>query len=230
MDKFEVFNDFLKTIGETSPEHKDLLESVRTGVKLILEAEGDGFANIISKIPEFLKNTKTDGVDPEVLATRFVNKIADKSIDAMTEPEFTELMEIIEETIAETLNVSAMTEAEEGEVEATPIHKIRSAYDKRDEESVEHGDAFERGWLDEEGESMEPDEWDLEDGLTAVDLAVKYLKDKGPLETDQGGTTYSTSDSMYNRDRIENGIEEYRYYFLDGFTDEEIEQIRSKIK
>ena len=183
MDKFEYFNAFLADIAKTSPEHKDLLESVKTGVKLILEAEGDSFAGILSNIPEFLKNTSIDE-DPEVLATRFINKYADKSVDAMSEDEYSELMDIIEETITETLNApSSMNEAE-GDVVPTEGRKIRVFVEEWDEESKEIGETDEKYWEEETGVSMEPDEFDIDDGKTAVDLAVSYLNDNGPVESD----------------------------------------------
>lgn len=228
MDKFEYFTAFLADIAKTSPQHKDLLESVKTGVKLILEAEGDSFAGILSNIPEFLKNASIDE-DPEVLATRFINKYADKSVDAMSEDEYNELMDIIEETIKETLNAPTSMNEAEGDVVPTEGRKIRVFVEEWDEESKDIGETDEKYWEEETGVSMEPDEFDIDDGKTAVDLAVSYLKDNGPVESDHEGKIYRTIDAPMTRDRIERGIDEFRTFFLDNFSDEELEQIKAKV-
>ncbi len=53
--------------------------------------------------------------------------------------------------------------------------RIKISYSVITPESAENGEAAESGWEDEEGVSMEPDEYDLAAGITAVDLAVEYL-------------------------------------------------------
>jgi hypothetical protein len=54
-------------------------------------------------------------------------------------------------------------------------------------ESAENGDTEDNGYDDYH--DCEPDELDAQDGLTAVDLAITYLKDKGA--TSSYGSWYS---------------------------------------
>jgi hypothetical protein len=56
---------------------------------------------------------------------------------------------------------------------------IKITYAVMTPESAEEGDYAERGWVDEQGHDCEPDEWDREEGLDRVDLAVKFLQDEG---------------------------------------------------
>lgn len=60
--------------------------------------------------------------------------------------------------------------------------KIRIYYETWDEDSIDTGETNDRGWEDEAGVSMQPDQYDIEEGLTPVDLAVKFLTDNGPLQ------------------------------------------------
>lgn len=68
---------------------------------------------------------------------------------------------------------------------AAPVGKgprILISYEVFTPESVEEGEAEERGWIDEEGVSMRPDKYDQAEGLTVVDEAVKFLRDEGVIE------------------------------------------------
>ena len=66
---------------------------------------------------------------------------------------------------------------------------------------------------------MTPDQYDLEDGLTAASKAIEYLQDRGAFEPSssffQEGIWYSTPDG--NQD-FRTGAVEYRSYHLKGFT------------
>lgn len=53
-------------------------------------------------------------------------------------------------------------------------------YSQMTPESVDAGDFSDGGFKD--ADSVQPDEFDAEDGLTAVDKAVSYLQDKGATE------------------------------------------------
>ena len=59
--------------------------------------------------------------------------------------------------------------------------KIRISYETWDEDSVDVGETDDKGWENEEGVSMQPDQYDLEEGLTPVDLAVKFLTDNASI-------------------------------------------------
>jgi hypothetical protein len=62
-------------------------------------------------------------------------------------------------------------------METPPV--IRTTYEIVDPESAAHGDARERGWHDEDGESMEPDNDEESEGMSVVDKAVEWLQDHG---------------------------------------------------
>lgn len=108
--------------------------------------------------------------------------------------------------------------------------KITTSYYVVDEESAEMGDAKERGWYDEEGESMTPDEFDDED-VTAVDKAVDFLLKNGATEPSSSVpgkfTWYSTPDP--DRD-YSSGENTYYDYHLEGFSPEEKVEIFDRIK
>ena len=119
--------------------------------------------------------------------------------------------------------------------EAIPMRLIRTTFEIITPESVEHGEAEETGWIDEEGESMEPDQYDLEEGLTAVDIAVAFLRrnigaegmeasSSGPLSLNDWWTAYK-----YNLD-YETGAVENRSYHPVGFTAEEINEINNRLE
>lgn len=104
-------------------------------------------------------------------------------------------------------------------------------------ESAEQGDTAESGWYDsgfrfnamdkpEEGHSCEPDKWDIEDGLNAVDLAVKYLKDKcawHPSASRFHKNIWYSAESCTEDYSSDESIE-YSYH-LEGFSEEEQEEI-----
>jgi hypothetical protein len=101
-------------------------------------------------------------------------------------------------------------------------------------ESAEQGDVEESGWIDEEGTSMDPDKWDLEDGKTAVDLAVKFLQDN----TGGGGLEASTSGALSDHDwwtsyqwsnDYNTGEEENRSFHPYGFTEQELNEINRRL-
>src|SRR5690554_3419045 len=56
--------------------------------------------------------------------------------------------------------------------------RLRISYEKFTPESLDSGGPAEKGWEDERGLSMEPDRIDKEEGLTAVDLAARYLHER----------------------------------------------------
>lgn len=98
-------------------------------------------------------------------------------------------------------------------------------------ESAEQGDAADRGWIDEDGVEMTPDEYDREEGITAVDKAVKFLKYEGASEPSSSHfyegvwyTAYET-DTDYSTGETTN-----KSYHLKGFTKAEQEAIFNKMK
>lgn len=115
--------------------------------------------------------------------------------------------------------------------------KIRTAYTITTDESAEHGDFAEQGWVNEEGESMEPDEWDIEEGvekytfpetahlppdsLGAIYNAVRFLRSAGVMEASsssfQEGIWYIGEEDFNN----ETGEREQHSYFLANFDPDE---------
>jgi hypothetical protein len=99
--------------------------------------------------------------------------------------------------------------------------RILVSYDIVTPESAEEGDVAERGWIDDEGASMEPDEYDIEVGRTVVDKAIKFLCYDGATEPSSdpfsSGTWYTTEGDQDYR----TGATEYRAYHLKDFTREE---------
>jgi hypothetical protein len=57
--------------------------------------------------------------------------------------------------------------------------RITCTYSITTHESAEDGECAETGWEDEEGYDCTPDKFDAEEGTSAVDLAVRFLQDKG---------------------------------------------------
>lgn len=107
------------------------------------------------------------------------------------------------------------------------VPRIRIAYEVVTEESAGHGDAAERGWWDEEGVLMQLDDWDVADGLTVADVAIKYLKDEvGNLEASSShfhpGVWYTMAADDY-------GQNSYSYFPTD-FTPEEEQKIFNALR
>ena len=109
--------------------------------------------------------------------------------------------------------------------------RIATTYQTVTPESAEQGDYADQGWEDEEGESMLPDEYEIEDGVTAVDKAVRFLLDKGGNEPSSShfntGVWYSTPDPDRN---YRTGEEKYYSFHLKGFSPEEEAEIFNRIK
>lgn len=85
--------------------------------------------------------------------------------------------------------------------------RIRTTFEVVTEESAAEGDAAERGWVDEEGEVL------------GVEAAIRWLRDKGPLEPSSSqfhkGIWYSSEPVP----TLENGEWYQEAYHLAGFTE-----------
>jgi len=104
--------------------------------------------------------------------------------------------------------------------------RIMTTYDIVTPESASRGDVAENGWEDEIGHDCTPDEHDIEDGKTVVDLAVEFLKDKGVLEPSSTqfhtGIWYNTIDPETD---YQDGSEKNYAYHLYDFTPEQEKQV-----
>lgn len=107
---------------------------------------------------------------------------------------------------------------------------IRESFTLYTPESVEAGDAAEHGWVDEEGVDMTPDKYDVEEGVTAVDKAVKHLRSEGASEPSSSsfhpGIWYA---SMHDAD-MRTGEQEEHHFHLDGFSPEEQREVFMRVK
>lgn len=104
--------------------------------------------------------------------------------------------------------------------------RILITYETYTPESVEQGDAAERGWVDEDGVSCKPDSYDRKAGLTAVDLAVKMMQHEGACEPSSShfhrGVWYTNPNASEN---YQTGETESRSYHLKGFTSSQEREI-----
>lgn len=109
--------------------------------------------------------------------------------------------------------------------------RILESFSQTTPESAEEGDFSETGMVDEEGVSMEPDDDDIEDGLSAVDLAVAHLKYHYVIQASSSafhpGVWYSTD---YETIDFGTATEEQKSHHLKGFTEEEEREIFNEMK
>jgi hypothetical protein len=120
---------------------------------------------------------------------------------------------------------------EEGSGEEDDVPLIRTSFsrvtwgDSGDSDDYEE----EHGWIDEEGVEFEPDESDVEDGMSEsesiVAQAIKFLEDEGAAHASSShfhpGIWYSTE----SEEDFQTGANEERSFHLDGFSKEEQAEI-----
>ena len=118
---------------------------------------------------------------------------------------------------------------EEGDNEDVPLIRIsftritRGDSDDSDDYEEEHG------WIDEEGVEFEPDENDIEDGMTEsesiVEQAEKFLDEEGAVHASSShfhpGVWYTTE----SEEDFRTGANEERSFHLKGFSPEEQAEI-----
>jgi len=134
---------------------------------------------------------------------------------------------------------SEMTEAIEDEDDpqefinrlAVPQPRICTSFSQTTPESSAQGDSSDHGWIDEEGVEMTPDEIDAEEGLTTVDLAVKFLYDKGAIHASAShfhpSVWYSTEYCVID---YATGTDEERCFHLKDFSEAEEQAIWDKLQ
>jgi len=109
---------------------------------------------------------------------------------------------------------------------------IRISFSRTTPESAEAGDTSDSGWENEEGEPIELDKYDIEDGLTLADIAAKFLKDEGASVSFASashfhpGVWYSTEPSIID---YGTGEREERNFHLAGFTAEQEKAVWDKM-
>jgi len=100
--------------------------------------------------------------------------------------------------------------------------RITISYSIVTPESAANGDTADNGWENEEGVSMEPDEFDREDELTVAHLAAKFLRDKGANEASSSHFHTGIWYTSREEDHTSSDSTEYNYHLKD-FTPEEEE-------
>jgi len=105
--------------------------------------------------------------------------------------------------------------------------RIRIAYEIITPESAEQGDAEERGWIDEEGIAVSPDEWDEE--ITAAAKTVMFLKNEGVSEPSSSAFHPGVWYTAYGEQNWRDGSYKNQSYHLVRFTPEEEEEVYKRI-
>jgi hypothetical protein len=103
------------------------------------------------------------------------------------------------------------------------VPRIVSYYETYTPEDVEAGEASDRGELDDV--AIELDEFDIEEGLTVVDLAVKYLTDSGAYEPSSMPFSVGTWYNTEAREDYRTGDNTTESYHLKGFSPDDEKQI-----
>lgn len=114
------------------------------------------------------------------------------------------------------------------------MHKLRiveRTYRPPTEQEEEDGDYYDEGEVTEDYEvEVEPDEWDVEEGVTAVDLAAKAMDELGICEANASHGVPRWFDSVDADMDMYTGETSYYSAHLIGFTDEEAVALREKVK
>ena len=99
-------------------------------------------------------------------------------------------------------------------------------------EDIDAGDTDKRGWIDEDGIDCAADEYDIEDGLNDVDVAVRYLESEGvssasswPVLHEHDWFTADKWDEDFHTGEVES-----RSYHPVGYSVEELNEIGRKLK
>lgn len=111
-----------------------------------------------------------------------------------------------------------------------PLAVIKTTYDIVTIESAEHGEVESSGWVNDIGESMEPDAYDIAERKTRVDVALDFFDNLGYVEASASafypGVWYTEPEyGNGTRAYFETGEVETRSYHLYNFTNIELEKI-----
>ena len=106
---------------------------------------------------------------------------------------------------------------------------IQTTYETITEESAKNGDFADCGWEDQEGISMMPDKYDIEEGINTIDLAVKYLKENGPMEASANFFHQGIWYIHYSEMDVHSGEYKNLSYHLKGFSELEEKAIFEKM-
>lgn len=110
-----------------------------------------------------------------------------------------------------------------------PIPKIRTTFSKirwrDDAEGDPNGYDEEHGFEDEEGQDVEVDEFDREEGLDVADVAANWLRSEGVGEASSSHFHPGIWYSGYPEQDYHTGWETTRSFHLEGFTPEEEQEI-----
>lgn len=108
--------------------------------------------------------------------------------------------------------------------------RVAVTFSQTTPESSAQGDTSKTGWIDEEGEDMTPDSFDYEEGLSAADLAVKFLQKEGANYPSSShfypGVWYATD---YHTIDYRTGTDEERCFHLLDFSEAEEREVWDKL-
>src|SRR5690606_21898217 len=113
----------------------------------------------------------------------------------------------------------------------TRNRRLKIAFERCTPEAIEEGGAAERGWIGEEGISMDPDEFDLEEGPAAVVWAAQCPHAAGAEPSASHGwhqgLWYTDRDAEQDPHTGEYTLQSYHPA---GFTDEEQAQLVERVR
>jgi len=184
---------------------------------------------------EVVEETTTED-DP--ISENISNKVTDiveDIVDSVLDKIKGELIE--EDPLKSDLFDGSITMLEDSIIQSSANNerKFVITYEIWDEDALDSGETDNRGFIDEEGVSMQADDMDREHGITSVDNAVDFLESNmgnqgleasstGKLTTNDWWTSYE-----YNLD-LRTGEVENRSFHPYGFTAEELNEINRRVK
>lgn len=226
-------------------------ESVNNGMEVLLEEMNNEFPLVGGYVSIYVGNATYFTYDiladysVDTIVSQLKDDVADSSVSdadlqSQVEAELDKLTEwlwantdVREEGVE---SASAPAESTVHPEEATASKKvaaelnprIRSAYETVTEESAAVGDVEDRGWIDEEGESMLPDEFD-DDGITVVDKAVAFLEKHYATQTSSSSFDTRLWYMTYPETDYKTGEERTESYFLVDFTPEQLQEVYNRV-
>jgi hypothetical protein len=99
--------------------------------------------------------------------------------------------------------------------------RVAITYEMITPESAEEGLFADTGWIDEEGVSMQLDEWEVDEGTTLAEKTAKYLYDQGAWEPSSTWFHEGIWYTEYGESDFRTGEVENRSYHLRDFTEME---------
>jgi hypothetical protein len=102
-------------------------------------------------------------------------------------------------------------------------HLVRSTYENWDEDSLEAGDTDDKGWLNEEGDSYDPDDYHFYEPLLPAESLAEFLQGKGASrhsDLDRSWVRIVDDDAWmsYGMEHVVSRTESYYFGIDDGWS------------